>query len=108
MVREEDLPTVPAHPDVEPGFERDFEAGAEPGLEAALDAVLEALTRTGWQDADSAAPDSPDVQRLVTVAAGLRQAFAASPSPQASRRHRALISHAARGLHTPTSPVQVL
>src|SRR5207249_1849929 len=100
-VREEDLPTVPAHSDVEPGVERGSGADAEPDLETALDAVLESLTRTGWQDAHSAAPDSPDVQRLVTVAAGLRQAFAASPSPQASRRHRALISHAARGLHAP-------
>ena len=86
--------------DVEHGFGSDVEPGAEAGVEAVLDAVLEALTRTGWQDVDSAAASSAgDVQRLVKVAAKLRRAVVAFPSPQAYLRHRAVISRAARGLH---------
>src|SRR5947207_14308857 len=98
MIREEDLPMAPAHSDVEPGFEDIFEGGFDPYVEAALDVALEALTRTGWQDVDSAAAASTDVQRLVRVAAELRRAFVAFPSPQASLRHHAVISRAAQGL----------
>ncbi|HEY8202448.1 MAG TPA: hypothetical protein VII47_13970 [Actinomycetota bacterium] len=89
-----------AHSDVEHDSEGDVDPALEADVEAALDAALEALTRTGWQDVDSAAASSVgDVQRLVKVAAELRRAVVALPSPQASLRHRAVISRVARGLH---------
>ena len=89
-----------ARSDVEHGLGNNVEPGAEADVEAALDAALEALTRTGWQDVDSAtAASAGDVQRLVKVAAELRRAVVAFPSAQASLRHRAVISRTARGLH---------
>ena len=72
---------------------------AHADAEADLDTALEALSRTGWEDPDAASASSAkDVQRLVRVAAELRWAVAAAPSPQAVRRHRAVIAYVAEGL----------
>ena len=68
-------------------------------VEADLDAALEALSHAGWDDPEAATASSEhDVQRLVRVAADLRWAVAALPSPQAVARHQAVIAHVAEGL----------
>jgi len=104
MIRDEDASMRMSHSDVEPALDA--------GAETALDAALEALTRTGWHDVESAAAGIGDVRHLVTVAAELRRAVVAHPSPHAALRHRAVIARVARSLQASRShrdpPVHVL